>query len=262
MNFLFTSEVLLLERRSIRLRAWLDVYRAKPGEFIRRDFFKAFRRLLDDVSIANGLWPSQMRPWLHDVGPKTIDEGRQYFVWPELFGTEWFKSIGGRTHYGGIAGTKRLSVLDPRVLTFVELVLQRAAFEKVPLYVDRLLEAPDASVGAWVRGETAGTSVDSPYCYGRAVQFGHAGLVAWPFWSLEWLNALALGVAADLGLTIGYGPQVPGEFVFADDDGVFCPCDGNFLRPLDLAAERDRMWLEYSRGRFELWQPVELPDDV
>lgn len=188
------------------------------------------RRLVRDVQLKLGEPVTPDVPWYSGREPKTYAEAQTFLQRPELFDTENYQAMLWHADQGrpGTKSRAASNYVDAGLVAFTARLIGLAKDRGVPLFAERMYTAPEDQARAYVQGLTDVPPVLFPYCYGRAVLIGHAAEREWRGVCLDWLNTLAELAAAELAVVIGYGPERPGEFLIADDDGVLCEFDGQF----------------------------------
>lgn len=220
-------ELLRLAQHSARLRAYLALIAKNKHRRDRRithEMQQVIARLVREVKL--DLCEAIPRRVVYvDFNEQRFHQAQKRLQRPEILDTEFYERALMHAEMGRPAHMGRAGKLEflADVRAFGKRLVKLGQERGVPLYVDLMYVSPDVQNAAYVQGKTALSAKQSPYCHGKACLIGHAIEKLEP-WSdqrcLEWLNYLALIASADCGVKVGFGPNEPGEFIIADQDGV------------------------------------------
>lgn len=217
-------ECIRLAPHSRRLRALGRVWEREGFSSVPIDQLGAVNRLLADIRIRIGEPVTPAVYWDPGRIPLNLPDALMFLQRPEVFDSE---------HYAGMlmhAVWPPLGVGHPRLRRFAERLVTLAQDRLVPAFVELAWVPHDVQAAGFVRGRTPITPGLSNHVAGRAVHIGHAAEDHWPGLTATWLNVLAQLAAADVGVYVGFGSAVPGQFILTDADGV--PSDGFVREPL------------------------------
>lgn len=243
------DELRRLAPYSRRVRAALSVLLRYPTRPLQGDTGRTLRRLIKDIKLRLGEPIEPEITWPAGKVPASFADAQIYLQRPELFETDNFEAMlwhadQGRKATRGRAGT---SYVNADLKRFSDRMVKLAHDRKVPLFVFEMWISPDEQRRRYVQGTSDRSPRECPHCYGRGVTFGHAAERTWSGWCLTWINTLGELAAKECGVSIGYGPSAPGEFIIADGNGELGPFDGLFPDP-SAVDEAARLFEFYSRG--------------